>query len=381
MTVPGAGGTASERYALLEAEGRWFDGRTARPREVIVKFGKSSLTLLGADDTPLAHWALASLREIDAPGAAAGEMRLSPADDATERLALSDAEMIAAIRAACPDLRASSRPPGALRRALAWMAGAAAALALIVLVLIPALAERLAPLIPDEQAGRLGDAVVAQIGRALGAGGPEAACDDPAGARALDVLLARLGEGPEAPPPVRVMVLDHPLENAFAVPGGRIVLFRGLLEAAESPEEVAAVLAHEIGHVAHRDPTREALRSAGSAGVIGMFFGDFFGGAIVVAATNAVLDASYRQDAESAADAYAHALFAAAGLPAGALAGFFERMAEKGGAAPGLLSHIASHPDLASRAAAARAADVVGRRPWRPALSAAEWRALKGICG
>ncbi len=67
--------------------------------------------------------------------------------------------------------------------------------------------------------------------------------------------------------------------------------------------------------------------------------------------------------------------------PAEAMARFFERMAGKGAAAPGLLSHIASHPDLAARAAAARAADVIGERPFRPALSPAQWRALKTICG
>ena len=51
------------------------------------------------------------------------------------------------------------------------------------------------------------------------------------------------------------------------------MFFRGLIDATECPEELAAVFAHEIGHVEARDPTRIALRSAGSIDVLGLLFG------------------------------------------------------------------------------------------------------------
>ena len=63
------------------------------------------------------------------------------------------------------------------------------------------------------------------------------------------------------------MVRQHKTINAFAVPGGNVVLFEGLLDAARSPEEVAGVLGHEVGHVMNRDPMRLNLRSAGSVGI------------------------------------------------------------------------------------------------------------------
>ncbi|MEM1313942.1 MAG: hypothetical protein AAGI51_05265, partial [Pseudomonadota bacterium] len=56
--------TALARYALLEATGDYLDGITARRQEVLVKFGRASLTLSRFDETPVAHWALASLREV-----------------------------------------------------------------------------------------------------------------------------------------------------------------------------------------------------------------------------------------------------------------------------------------------------------------------------
>ena len=84
-------------------------------------------------------------------------------------------------------------------------------------------------------------------------------------------------------------------------PGGRLVFFRGLLEEAENPDEVAAVLAHEIGHVVYRDPTRDALRSAGSLGVLGLLFGDFAGGTVALFIANQLINASYSQAAEARA--------------------------------------------------------------------------------
>src|SRR6056297_1059189 len=143
--------TALARYARLEAVGDWWDGETARPREVIVKFGRSSLTLYGFDETPLAHWALAGLRRIDAPGEP-GTLRLTPDVDGDERLVLRDPEMIEAIRAVCPDLDRAAPSNGSWRRVALWAAGALTSIALLVFVIVPALAERLAPMIPPERA-------------------------------------------------------------------------------------------------------------------------------------------------------------------------------------------------------------------------------------
>ena len=131
------GTTALGRYALLEAEGEYYDGMTARPQEVIVKFGESSLTLFSLDDTPITHWALAGMRELDGPDGAA-ELRLTPDAEGDERLTIRDAEMIAAIRAVCPDLRKPLRQPGAKRRIAFWGAAAVGSVLLIVLVLAAA---------------------------------------------------------------------------------------------------------------------------------------------------------------------------------------------------------------------------------------------------
>jgi predicted Zn-dependent protease len=140
------------------------------------------------------------------------------------------------------------------------------------------------------------------------------------------------------------------------------------------------VLAHEIGHVVSRDPTREALRAAGTAGILGLLLGDVFGASIVVLATDAVVNASYQRDAETRADETAYSLLAEAGLPSRPFADFFDKMRRKYGDTGGILKLIASHPGLEGRAARAAAADRIGDATYEPALSDQDWIALRGIC-
>jgi beta-barrel assembly-enhancing protease len=56
-------------------------------------------------------------------------------------------------------------------------------------------------------------------------------------------------------------ILDTPKPNAFACPGGIILLTRGLVELCESEDELAAVIAHEVAHLAHRDGVKSIRRS------------------------------------------------------------------------------------------------------------------------
>jgi predicted Zn-dependent protease len=193
-------------------------------------------------------------------------------------------------------------------------------------------------------------------------------------------MTARLADHIETDYEFKLRVFNHEMVNAFAVPGGHMVLFDGLLQASDTAEEVTGVLGHEMGHVVNRDPTRLALRSAGSAGIVGMVFGDFVGGAAAVIVAEQLVAANYAQDAESKADIFATETLTKAGLPTKPFAGFFLKLKEKYGDDEGLLSHIASHPALGDRADAAIAANVVPEDDFVPVLTETEWAALKAIC-
>ena len=116
-------------------------------------------------------------------------------------------------------------------------------------------------LLPDAWSKRVGEQMEASLVQNA------KVCQTPGGVKAIAAMLAKLAEGNPDMPPLRVRIYDIPIMNAFALPGGYIVLTRGLLREASEPGEVAGVLAHEIGHVAHHHPEAQMIRIAGHAGV------------------------------------------------------------------------------------------------------------------
>ncbi len=324
------------------------------------------------------RWAMADLRAVR-DQAAKDMIVLARTGNKLARLLVNDPEAVRILSARAPMIKRGPEAPGK-GRLFGWAVGAIASVALIILVLVPLMADQLAELLPPAGERALGDSTFEQIRTMLSDNAllPVEVCEEPEGLAALAKMTDRLSPGTELPNDLTVHVLDHDLINAFALPGGQVILFRGLIDAAEAPEEVAAVLAHEIGHVVARDPARIALRTAGSVGVLGLLFGDFAGGAAVLFMTERLIQASYSREAESNADIFALELLDQAGLPPAALATMFERFREVGGEAGGLISHFSSHPALGDRIArAAELTEVSGE----PVLTPREWQALRAVCG
>jgi Zn-dependent protease with chaperone function len=152
-------------------------------------------------------------------------------------------------------------------------------------------------------------------------------------------------------------------------------VFEGLLAKSETPDELAGVIAHEMGHVVHRDGTRAVLQSAGLSFLFGMMLGDFVGGGAVVIAAKTVLSSSYSRHAEAAADAYSVKLMQKVEADPKALAAILSRIAsakEEG------FELLRDHPDTRARIATIGKATV--EDPPKPLLTGAEWKALKAIC-
>jgi predicted Zn-dependent protease len=263
-----------------------------------------------------------------------------------------------------------------LRRG-AW---AVVAVALMLFLILPRMADTLASLIPIEREVAFGRAVVSQMESALGAVNMgELDCTSPKGLRALDKLSARLSDGAGLQYALEMRVFNHEMINAFAAPGGQVVIMRGLLEAASGPDALAAVLAHEIGHVEARDATRHALRAAGSAGLLSMVLGDVTGGAAAVLLGERVLRASYTRDAEAEADLFALAMLNRAAVSSTGMADFFDGLARIEAGTTALPGYFSTHPASTGRAARARD-NAAAQAQTRPVLNAADWRALRAVC-
>ncbi|NNK16011.1 MAG: M48 family metallopeptidase, partial [Sulfitobacter sp.] len=330
---------------------------------------------IGLDDGKTLRWPVEEVRQLPDLAGKKGVF-LRRASDPLARLFVTDKTLLSHL----PHLTRRAPPKGRGRLA-AWAVAAVAAVGLQIFVLIPLLADNLAGFIPPEGERALGEATYGQIREALDDTGlnPLEVCEADAGVAALENLVDRLSGEQDIRQQVNVSVLDHKMVNAFALPGGFVVIFRGLIDAANGPDEVAAVLAHEIGHVASSDPTRHALRSAGSIGVLGLLFGDFAGGAAVLFLTERLISAQYSQAAETGADAFAHRVLAEANISPGALGDMFASMRAEHGDAEGVVAHFLTHPSLGERIKAARA-EVDEDAIYEPSMSPEEWAAVQTIC-
>lgn len=171
-------------------------------------------------------------------------------------------------------------------------------------------------------------------------------------------------------------VADDPAINAFAVPGGYVVVNAGLIQAADSAEEVAGVLAHEVQHVELRHTLKNLVHSLGLRAALALALGDISGSALGdVAATLGEL--KFSRALESEADEKGLAALRQAGIAPQGMVSFFGKLAsqEKGTAPPALLS---THPATEDRMQELRAMiEQQGSWPSRPLPY--DWTAIKKI--
>lgn len=361
-----------------------FDGHSAVDHTVELRLDAAGLSLIGADGADGAvreRWPIATIRRAPGSRLLRGELRLARGELGLARLVVNDAAMIDAIENACPDLDRRPKSEGRLLRRLGfWAGGAVASVLLILFVIAPRLADTIAPMIPPEREAAFGQRMADEIlknGSVLFGGDAKGACGDPAGVQALAALTAKLEAVARAHVPLTVRVMQADVANAFALPGGQIIVLDGLLKAADSPGEVAGVLAHEIGHVIARDSSRNVLRSFASGAVISYMLGDFAGGFLVQFLIEAAVNARYTREAEAAADRTALRLLSEANLPIRPLAGFFRKLGAEHGDNDGYFS---THPTNSAREQAILAAADARVGDGEPALSEAQWRALQAIC-
>jgi len=346
---------------------RYNDGRSALTHEVSARVMPDALTLEAAGLN--AAWRWTELRRADDGG---GAIILKRTPDTGERVTLSAVEAEDARRAA-PHLftpRALGRERPVFIAALAVAAGSLAAL---FLVGVPMAAEPIARVLPARYETHLADLGWAQVD-AL-----STRCDVASpGQAAIEDMFGQLKAHAPGAAHSTIHIVDAPFPNAFTLPGGAIVVTDDLVALAESPDEIAGVLAHELGHVEAQHVLKNVIRQMG----LGLFFDIVFGGSgagQTIAAMN-VLTLRFSREDEAEADQIGFRLLDAAGLNPGAVAPLFRRLADEerqeshGLSIPELLS---SHPDSARRAAEAAAR----ARPDRPpSLRQEAWGALRIAC-
>jgi hypothetical protein len=343
---------------------RYHDGRTAASHDVEVAVTGESLTFPFQGETHA--WPLADL-EIERLG---DRLRLSRRPSPA-RLSVDAKEW----QAAAPGRGEAIESAGRRRewRLVGALAAGAAAVAAVVFVGVPLASGPLARATPVTFERQMGQSFEGQLNLAF----PR--CTGRQGQEALHAFGNRLKLGAATPFDLRVQAVEAPMANAFALPGGAIMVTDDLIDMADTPDELAAVLAHEAAHVERRHVMQAVWRSLGLGLILDAVVGGGTGaGQQAVLLAGSFTDLRYSREAEREADARGQAILQKIGLSSEGMAPFFRKLAGKGeGKEAAMVKElISSHPDTLRRARLSEAR----ARPGHAAFAADEWAAIKETC-
>jgi len=198
---------------------------------------------------------------------------------------------------------------------------------------LPAISAAIASLVPVSVEERLGAVVLEGMAPQL------QRCRDDAVER---IAAALQRASPASPYRFRVYVVNDGEVNAFAAPGGFIGVHRGLIEKTGSPEELAAVLAHEMQHVVQRHSTKGMMRGLTFLAVLSAALGDAGGAAAQVMGTLGQLH--YNRRDESSADREGLRMLEHARIDPRAMVRMLRILEALAGDGPAMLRYLSTHP-------------------------------------
>jgi beta-barrel assembly-enhancing protease len=345
---------------------RFLDGLTSRAHSVGVNYETNGLSLKGSDIDLV--WPWETLLWADSKA-----LRLTSKDMPDARLELVVLDIEGLVGQA-PQL-ADSVGQKALIALVGGLTVSAAAVFALVFFGIPAAAVPLARATPANIEKQLGQSVEAQLRLAL------KTCQGPGtpGAAALKRVGDQLSAEADLRFPIEIKVANAPIINAMALPGGTIWVTRELIKEAESPEELAAVLSHEIAHVENRDVLVAVYRALGFGLILDAVVGGGSGAGqqMVMLGAN-VTDMKHSRDVEARSDSRGMELLNSAGLDSRGMAVFFARLAKMEGDSEitKLTNIVSSHPASNERATIVATQAKAGQK----AMTPQEWQSLRGIC-
>jgi Zn-dependent protease with chaperone function len=346
---------------------RYYDGVTAQAVEVAVRPSTLELVISRANGVVVARWPVGEIKLL---GDSEHEA-VPPLGRGDERLMVEDADLRRQIASTVPQLAGIGAAKPSVGGRIAMFGSAFAALLGLFWVAIDFGSEYAAPLVPYAFQVRLGNSVMSQIteGHQL--------CTNAAGLAAINGLANRLAKAADYGHPVKVTIVRGGPVNAFTLPGGQMLFFSDLIDKARNGNEVAGVLAHELGHAVHYHSIKGLARQYGFNQLLRVMTGGYSDLSTVGAGGGLLLALRNGRNFERDADATGLTLLDKLGLRADGMAEFFADMQKAHpGDAAAQLGIWSTHPPTAERIAATT------RPPTgKPAFSNEEWAALKAVCG
>ncbi len=356
----------------------YLDGRTATRHPVTLTVTPSTLLIVMTDGSSR-QWPYDQIRQTQ--GAYRGEpVRLEFGPDPCEALVVATPAILTEIHAAAPGIARHLHDPAWRHARLRWTLGAALSVVFMLIGLyrwgIPGIASVAAPYVPVSWEESLGRQVVDRLAP------NNQQCRDPTRLQKLDHIAQTLAATrPAAPYRITLTVVDNPTVNAFAAPGGQVILLRGLLERTNSPEELAGVLAHELQHIYQRHTTKTILEQTAGSLLLTAISGDLSGGlAWGIEGARAMGALHYNRAHEREADIEGLHMLQAAHLDPAAMVAIYSSMqqSEQNHQAPP--EFLSTHPDMNERLATLVA--LAGPTPLDPQqlLPGEDWTDIRSLC-
>ena len=359
-------------------QGYYLDGRNATRHPITIQLTTTALHILKADGNTI-HWLYGEITQTQ--GAYEGEqVRLEYGTPLPQTVIVEDATFLTAMQQAAASSATHFHGPRQrpLRVRLTILAGIAllGVTAGFYVWGIPGLATFLAPRIPASWEEQLGISVLEQLAPLANR------CVDQNRLPAIESIVTRLSRAmPDSLYHIRLTVVDRPVMNAFALPGGQVVVFRDLLEATETPEQLAGVLAHELQHIYKQHSTRAIIEQASTSLLIAAVSGDFTGAlAYGIEGARVLGVLRYSRLHEDEADREGLLLLQTIGIDPAEMIDFYHVMEAQHPHDSAALSYLSTHPHTDDRIA--KLTKLAGGPSPHPVklFSHEEWKDLRSLC-
>ncbi len=161
---------------------------------------------------------------------------------------------------------------------------------------------------------------------------------------AIKTIVNRIDQFDDAEIEYEIAVIDADMVNAFAFPGGFIIVTSGLINSSDQPEQVAGVLAHELTHVIERHGMRKLVRQAGLGILIGIVLGDTSALSHLIELSSQLDSLAFDRNQELQADNGAIKIMQAAGISPKYFVAFFEKIKQINSVAGDIPEILSTHP-------------------------------------
>ena len=242
-------------------------------------------------------------------------------------------------------------------------------------IFIPSISEVIAKRIPVSVEERLSKPYLAMMVP------EESLCNGEKNFEKIETIFESLtATVPESGYNFKLFVVKSDIMNAFALPGGYVVIYSALLENTDRPEQLAGVLAHEIQHVTNRHGTEALVRDYSLSFLISVATGDTGSMETTLGLAKYLGLMNYSRENETEADVEGMKIMEEAKIDPDGMVEFFEILDRETGDMPDSLRYLSTHPQTDDRILKLK--ELAGVMKYQPVKlhNKKEWEEIKKIC-